>query len=165
MVEKLFPEIAIRHTTVYQADHCFTRGNKHLFFEPANGTMVCAGCNMAKHYDNKSVKRAIDMIVIYREGEEKFLEMMDIDMKMSANHDWNKVWWQEEQQEKLLKTREKLMPKEDNGDWTCDVCGKPALFHKCIDDKHKFYCFDCHDWRFDGCHAPVEPKEDGGGTL
>jgi len=113
MVKLLFPEIAVGHTEIYQADHCFTRANKHLFYEPANGTMVCSGCNMAKHYDNKSVKRAVDIIVIGREGEEKFQEMMSIDMRKSANVNWNKVWWLEEQEvilNKKLKEIQKEIP-------------------------------------------------------
>ena len=110
MVKKFFPEINITHTPVYQADHCFTRGNKHLFLDPCNGTMVCASCNMAKHYDNKSVKRAVDMIVRAREGEKKWGEMLRIDMGMSANHDFNKVWWLEAQLEGLTMM---LKPKED----------------------------------------------------
>jgi len=113
MVKKFFPEIAITHTPVYQADHCFTRANKHLFFDPCNGTMVCAGCNMAKHYDNKSVKRAVDMIVKAREGEKKWEEMLHIDMRKSANHDFNKVWWLEEQLEGLTMM---LKPKGDEDD-------------------------------------------------
>jgi len=108
MVKVLFPEIAVGHTNLFQADHCFTRANKHLFLEVANGTMVCSGCNMAKHYDNKSVKRAVDIIVIGREGEEKFQEMMAIDMRKSALPDWNKVWYQEEQEAKLLKKLEEV---------------------------------------------------------
>lgn len=109
MVKVLFPEIAVGHTTIYQADHCFTRANKFLFFDVCNGTMVCSGCNMAKHYDSKSVKRAIDMIVYEREGKEKFDEMLACDMHKSANHDWNKVWWLEEVRDNLLKIRDKLM--------------------------------------------------------
>ena len=95
LVKKFFPEIALRHTETYQADHCFTRGNKHLFLEPANGTQICSACNMAKHYDNKSVKRAVDYIVMDREGKKKFNEMLQIDMGMSANVNWNKIWWLE----------------------------------------------------------------------
>ena len=109
MVKLLFPEIAVGHTETFQADHCFTRANKFLFYDVCNGTMLCAGCNMAKHYDNKSVKRAVDIIVIKREGEEKFQDMMAIDMRKSANYDWNKVWWLEEQQEILNKIKDKLI--------------------------------------------------------
>ena len=100
-VKKLYPEIKIGHSNVYQADHCFTRGNKHLFFEVANGTMVCSSCNMAKHYDNKSVKRAVDEIVKQREGVEKWEEMLACDMSMGPNVNWGKIWWLEEQKERL----------------------------------------------------------------
>ena len=63
--------------------------------------MVCASCNRAKHYDNKSVKRAVDSIVRDREGEAKWQEMLDCDMRMSVNYNWNKIWWLEEQRDKL----------------------------------------------------------------
>jgi len=100
-VKKLYPEINLTHSNVLQADHCFTRGNKHLFLDPANGTMVCSSCNMAKHYDNKSVKRAVDMIVRRRVGENKWEEMLACDMRMGPNYNWNKIWWLEERLEIL----------------------------------------------------------------
>jgi len=112
LVRKFFPEIALRHTDVYQADHCFTRANKNLFLNPANGTMVCSACNMAKHYDNKSVKRAVDYIVMEREGDTKWNEMLKMDMSMSANFNWNKLWWLEEQRDSLTEIRDKLLEEE-----------------------------------------------------
>ena len=112
LVKKLFPEIALTHTETYQADHCFTRGNKHLFLNPANGTMICSACNMAKHYDNKSVKRAVDYIVMDREGKAKFNEMLQIDMGMSANYNFGKVWWLEDQRDSLLKVKNKLLKRK-----------------------------------------------------
>ena len=107
-VQRDFPQIALAHCNVYQADHCFTRGNKLLFLEPANGTMICASCNRAKHFDNKSVKRAVDSIVRDREGDDKWEEMLDIDMRLSVNYNWNKVWWLEEQRDKLKSYLERL---------------------------------------------------------
>jgi len=103
VVKVEYPEIQLYHSNVYQADHCFTRGNKHLFLVVANGTMVCSSCNRAKHYDNKSVKRAVDYIVQKREGESKWNEMLAIDMGKSANSNWHKVWWLEEQRDRLRK--------------------------------------------------------------
>ena len=70
--------------------------------------MVCSSCNRAKHYDNKSVKRAVDYIVRAREGETKWEEMLAIDMGMSANPNWHKVWWLEEQEQILIKYIERV---------------------------------------------------------
>lgn len=115
LVKKFFPEIALRHTDVFQADHCFTRGNKHLFLNHHNGTMICSACNMAKHYDNKSVKRAVDYIVKEREGNVRWNSMLQIDMGMSANHNWNKVWWLEEQRDHLLEVKARYEEKGVGG--------------------------------------------------
>jgi hypothetical protein len=119
-VKDLYPEIMITHTLPYQADHCFTRSNKHLFLDPANGTMVCSSCNMAKHYDNKSVKRAVDAIVKKRVGKKKWADMLACDMQMGPNVNWSSVWWLEEQRDKLLndlfvikRKKKKLIPKHD----------------------------------------------------
>ena len=111
LVKLFFPNIALAHTDIYQADHCFTRGNKHLFLDPANGNMVCSACNMAKHYDNKSVKRAVDYITQQRVGRAKWKEMLACDMQMGPNVHWNHVWWLEEQHEKLTSLRAKIKKK------------------------------------------------------
>ena len=92
LVREKFPGITINHTLPFQADHCFTRSNKHLFLDPANGNMVCSSCNMAKHYDNKSVKRAVDYITKQRVGKKKWREMLTNDMSMGPNFNWNKIW-------------------------------------------------------------------------
>ena len=107
-VRKYYPEIEIEHDTVLQVDHMITRKNKFLFFEPANGTVVCRNCNNAKHWDNKSVGRAIDDIVKRREGTVKYEEMVCLDMAKSGNNDFHKVWWIEEQIDKLQKGIETL---------------------------------------------------------
>ena len=108
LVKKYFPMIKITHTGIYQADHCFTRGNKHLFLDPANGNMVCAACNMAKHYDNKSVKRVIDYITQQRVGRAKWKAMLECDMTMGPNVNWGKIWWLEERKETLTREKENL---------------------------------------------------------
>lgn len=101
MVQKHFPEIDIKHAGYLQADHCFSRANKNLFFHPKNGTIVCATCNRAKHYKSKSVDRAIDTIVRVREGEEEFKEMVLTDQRKSICKGWGKIWWIEEVVEEL----------------------------------------------------------------
>jgi len=100
-VKKFFPNIPIRHSNILQVDHCITRANKHLFYEPKNATVVCSTCNMLKSVDSKSVGRAIDEIVKKREGEDEFKLMVNIDAGRSANKDFNKVWWLEDVIKKL----------------------------------------------------------------
>ena len=100
-VRQHFPEIEISHTDVYQVDHCITRGNKLLVYDVRNGTVVCSSCNSAKSNNMKSVMRAIDKIVIAREGREAFDQMVAIDMAKSVNPDYSKRWWLEAEIEKL----------------------------------------------------------------
>jgi len=68
---------------------------------PENGTVVCSACNMAKGFNNKSISRAIDEIVIRREGQDKFDSMVALDRMKKANRDFRKVWYLEEIIEKL----------------------------------------------------------------
>jgi len=110
MVKKHFPEIAIEHNGPLQVDHCITRKNKHLFFEPTNGTVVCASCNRAKHFKQKSIDRAIDDIVKQREGEDHFNFMVAVDQRMEPNLNWGKIEWLEMMIEKL----EAILKKEKN---------------------------------------------------
>lgn len=102
-----FPELKIRHTDTCQVDHGISRQNKHTFLDVANGTVVCSSCNMAKNNKNKSVSRAIDWIIIKREGQDKFDEMVRIDQSCGANTNWSKRWWLEDQ----IKTLEGLVEK------------------------------------------------------
>ncbi len=102
MVKKYYPEIKIAHTQVFQVDHCVTRACKWTFYMPENGTVVCSACNMAKGFNLKSVQRAIDDIVVAREGMEKFYEMVALDRSKANCIDFNKIWWLEER-EALLK--------------------------------------------------------------
>ena len=95
MVKKFFPNIAIEHNGPLQVDHCITRGNHHLFYDTKNGTVVCSSCNRAKHFKQKSIDRAIDDIVKKREGK-YFDYMVKLDQSMTANVNWNKIWWLEE---------------------------------------------------------------------
>ncbi len=100
-VKKHFPILEINHSEIFQCDHCFSRSNKWLFFEPSNGTVVCSTCNFLKSRQQKSVARAIDTIVKEREGEKKFNEMLSIDMSKKPNVNFSKVWWLEITIEKL----------------------------------------------------------------
>lgn len=101
MVELWFPNLRIAHTQIFQVDHCITRKCSWTFFMPENGTVVCSACNMAKGFNNKSISRAIDEIVIRREGQDKFDSMVALDRMKKANRDFRKVWYLEEIIEKL----------------------------------------------------------------
>ena len=102
-VRENFPFIPIAHSKIYQVDHCITRKNKRLFLDPANGTVVCSSCNQAKSFNLKSIHRAIDEIVIRREGEEKFKTMVSLDQAHLLNENWRSIGWLEEQIEYLTK--------------------------------------------------------------
>lgn len=95
-VKKFFPEINIMHTDIFQVDHCFSRSDKNLYFNPRNATIVCSGCNLAKGFKNKSVDRAIDLIVAKREGQEYFDYMLKINQSGKPNPGWGKFWYYEE---------------------------------------------------------------------
>ena len=107
-VEKHFPFIKITHSSILQVDHCVTRANKHLFYCPDNGTVVCSACNGAKHWDNKSVSRAIDEIVKRREGRARFEAMIKLDQTLGPCLGWKKIWWLEEQLAYLERCRDDL---------------------------------------------------------
>ena len=99
-VKKYRPDIAIFHNGPLQVDHCFTRGDKNLFYDVRNGTVVCASCNAAKNFKNKSVDRAIDDIVRRREGR-AFEDMRKTNETKTPNIQFNKVWWLEHVAETL----------------------------------------------------------------
>lgn len=101
LVHFYFPHIQIIHTDVYQVDHCITRGNKSTFLEVANGTVVCSACNAAKNFKNKSVDRAINEIVIKREGLDVYNRMVEQDQSCSAFPNWRNRDWLEKQIEIL----------------------------------------------------------------
>ena len=107
-VQKDYPNIDIYHAGYLQVDHCITRGNKHFFFDPRNGTIVCGTCNRAKCYKQKSIDRAIDEIVRKREGDEWFDEAVRVDQSMAPNMKWKKIWWLEEIIEGLEKTLKEM---------------------------------------------------------
>jgi hypothetical protein len=97
-----------------QVDHCFTRANKHLFYEPSNSTVVCSSCNALKHYHLKSVDRAIDDIVRMREGEYKFSQLKDIDFKSTPNLEFNDIGWIEKQIDMLENVKKQYQPQLEN---------------------------------------------------
>ena len=95
-VKKRFPHIQIAHTKVLQVDHFITRGNRNLFYDTRNSTVVCGSCNFAKKFKQKSVDRAIDDIVKQREGEDVFNEMVEKDHRNAPNSNWTRIWYLEE---------------------------------------------------------------------
>lgn len=107
-VLKHYPQIDVVHTDVYQVDHCFSRSNRNLFFDISNATVVCSSCNMLKGYDCKAIDVAIHEIVRKREGDDIYERMKEIAMSRSANVNFSKRWWLEEQVEILKSVYEGL---------------------------------------------------------
>lgn len=100
-VQKHYPNIQVKHTQIFQVDHCFTRNNKNLFLNSHNGTVVCSTCNMLKKYNSRSIHRLIDYIVIRREGQDMFDSMLFIDKSSSSNQSFTKREWLEQQIQRL----------------------------------------------------------------
>lgn len=113
-VQKFYPTLSISHSEVYQVDHCISRSDKNLFFEPSNGTVVCSTCNRLKHFQSKNVHRLIDSIVINREGLERFKEMQEINQHHKPNLYFSKRFWLEAQKEKLLNIKNNLLLSQQN---------------------------------------------------
>lgn len=100
-VAKHYPELEFAHSPTLQVDHCFSRKCSELKYEVSNGTVVCSACNRAKHYQQKSIHRLIDTIVMDREGKALFNEMRITDMRKAAFSEYSKVWWLEERIKQL----------------------------------------------------------------
>lgn len=111
-VKKHFPQIKVRHTHIMQVDHCFSRADKNLFFNPHNGTVVCSACNQNKHYKNKGIDKAIDLIVMRREGE-VYGQMMDIHQTHPPNWEFKKVWYLERVVKELEEYKQSLTPNKE----------------------------------------------------
>lgn len=109
-----YPQLQLSHNNILQVDHCFSRSDKNLFIEPANGTVVCSACNMNKKHQNKSVHRLIDNIVAKREGLEKFEEMKSINMSHRPNVLWHSRDWLEQQEAYLKQLIESLSLTNDS---------------------------------------------------
>lgn len=109
-VKKHYPQIKVRHTEIMQIDHCFSRANKNLFLDISNLTCICSGCNMLKGFDSKAIDVAVHEIVRRREGDAIYERMKETAMSRSANVNWSKRWWVEEQiaiLEEILKEMDK----------------------------------------------------------
>jgi len=94
-VQQQFSQINIKHTDIYQADHCFTRGFKRLFLEISNGTMICSSCNFNKNF-NDAIRLAVYDIVKKREGEDIFNRMRSEKEQGGAFLEWGRIGWLED---------------------------------------------------------------------
>lgn len=110
-VKKYYPNLHISHTDIFQVDHGITRQDHHLFFEPSNATVICSTCNLMKKRHQCGVDRAVDEIIIDREGLEKFNEMKALHLSGQPNHEWGKIHWLEYIVDKLEAKVEPLRPK------------------------------------------------------
>ena len=108
MVREFNSAIPIHHSSVMQADHCFSRSDKNLFLEPANGTCICSTCNMLKGFGQYGIDYVVHQIVIKREGQAKHDDMLLIHQHKSANPNWKSFTWLETQIDLLTKMTEEL---------------------------------------------------------
>lgn len=95
-IQKVFPELRLNHSNVYQVDHFFPRADKNLFFETANSTVICSTCNYLKSNGSAQsiqILMAIQSIITRREGEKKFYEMCEINNNREINAGWGKEEW------------------------------------------------------------------------
>ena len=108
----------LRHSSIYQVDHCFARGDHNLHLDTSNGTVVCNICNSTKHWakSKSPVNYLIFEIVKHREGMERFDEMLKVSQSKKENINWGKAWWMEEQVGRLTtelkEAKEKINEKE-----------------------------------------------------
>ena len=102
-VQKLYPHIAINHSSVLQCDHCFSRSIKELFLDLANRTIICSTCNMIKGSGKigaskrDAVTIAVHEIVKNRHGIEVYNRLLEIAQSRAVFTNWSKRWWLEEQ--------------------------------------------------------------------
>ena len=112
-----FPRIAIKHSNIYQIDHCFSRTIKELFLDLANGTKICSTCNQAKGSGKISSSKkdaitiAVHEIVKKREGEDTYQRLLEIASSLASFQDWKNIEWLEMQ----IKILEELLEGQING--------------------------------------------------
>jgi len=100
-LHKWFPYIHLQCAGYLQADHGITRACKKYFHDPRNLTWVCGSSNRAKHYKLKSADECIRRIIIEREGQEFWDEMVAWNMSKAAFKDYSNVVWLEEQRQAM----------------------------------------------------------------
>ena len=98
-----FPTIGVRHSNVMQVDHCFSRQNKEIFLDVANGTTLCSTCNAIKGSGKIGASKrdcitiAVHEIVKRREGQCTYDRLFEIAGKRGAFLDWKNIDWLEMQ--------------------------------------------------------------------
>lgn len=94
-VARYFGYHTLQHSEILQVDHFITRGDKNLFFDPRNSTVVCSNCNGAKKWKTGGVEEKIRKIVMDREGGEVVGSMVEVHMAQSPNLEWKNPEWLE----------------------------------------------------------------------
>lgn len=94
-VSRHFAQDDIRHSEIMQVDHFITRGDKNLYFDPRNSTVVCSNCNAAKSWKTGGVDEKIRSIVVKREGGEAVGMMLEVHMAQHPNLLWKSAEWLE----------------------------------------------------------------------
>lgn len=94
-VARYFTQDGLTHSEIFQVDHFITRGDKNLYFNPQNSTVVCSNCNAAKSWRSGAVEEKIRKIVTEREGGMAVGLMLEIHMSHSPNLNWKSAEWLE----------------------------------------------------------------------
>ncbi len=98
MIAKVYPDLKMTHSNIYQVDHFFPRGDRNLFFETSNATVICSFCNYQKSNgstESTNIFLALREIVLRREGEDKFMEMAETHARREPNRDWMREYYLE----------------------------------------------------------------------
>lgn len=95
---------------ILQVDHCFSRKNSKLFFDPRNGTTLCRRCHSQKTWKTNGFDRLVDRIVKQREGLAWWQEAEDAYLSLKP-HVWD-IFQVEQQEFKLKQMTAELLQKE-----------------------------------------------------
>lgn len=103
------------HSDQMQIDHFFPRGDKNLFFDTSNATVICSTCNYLKSNGSSNstmIQILLLEIVKKREGEEKFAQMIMTNQAKVPNRNFAKAWYLEEVIKKLQKEIDDLKARQ-----------------------------------------------------
>lgn len=60
------------------ADHCFSRRNRAIFYDPSNLSILCQSCHFLKTHRIKGADLGVYRLVEAREGKGEFKRLYDI---------------------------------------------------------------------------------------
>lgn len=91
-----------------QVDHAFSRTKRQLFYEISNLTLLCSSCHTAKSFNQGDKVLEVFEHVEKREGV-KFFKNREIAKKNGPFGDWNKIWYQEQENIRLNEIKTELL--------------------------------------------------------